>query len=216
MFRNIIRCSLATLTATLLMSQAHAATFTLNLSGDTSQFTEFTFNSSGNPADAFYLSLTGFGAPITVSNGDIIDSTVTLNNEITIPSASNRTDYILSLDGPPFPDAGDNGGVFGEFKFYDNGTLVRTLDYGTSTSSRGLAGIDDEFAPNNTPITFNSFTNDLTIDILPGPTLLDSGAFQYDLVEQVPEPATWAMFLVGFGAIGFGLRMAGRGKAVVA
>lgn len=34
-----------------------------------------------------------------------------------------------------------------------------------------------------------------------------------DVTPSVPEPATWAMMLVGFGAAGFGLRRA-RGKAL--
>ncbi|WP_242139453.1 MULTISPECIES: PEPxxWA-CTERM sorting domain-containing protein [unclassified Sphingomonas] len=34
----------------------------------------------------------------------------------------------------------------------------------------------------------------------------NSGAFQVQLSQAVPEPATWAMMLMGFGMIGFGLR----------
>lgn len=34
----------------------------------------------------------------------------------------------------------------------------------------------------------------------------NSGAFALTIAQAVPEPATWAMMLMGFGMIGFGLR----------
>lgn len=38
----------------------------------------------------------------------------------------------------------------------------------------------------------------------------NGGAFQIQLSQAVPEPTTWAMMLMGFGMIGFGLRSSQR------
>ena len=62
---------------------------------------------------------------------------------------------------------------------------------------------------------YHDSTSDSTYlaDIAHTPTPFDRTVFS---VSAAPEPATWAMFLMGFGAVGFGLRATRRGKAVTA
>ncbi|MGH6992800.1 MAG: choice-of-anchor R domain-containing protein [Caulobacteraceae bacterium] len=72
-------------------------------------------------------------------------------------------------------------------------------DYAANPSGPGVAG---EYWSDNRGVTQNGYD--------------DNGPFQMDLTAGaagVPEPATWALMVLGFGALGWALRRRGTGLA---
>ena len=193
----------------LAMQPAGAASFSLSLAGDISNFSNFQATCCGIAFNMFSLNLTGLDASnaITVAQGDTISATVTLNGLYSIPASPDRTDILLYLTGSSFP--AENTGVQGTFTFFNGGTQVGSFGYGSTTSSQ-LASFAALFPPSNTSITFDSFTDDLTITDLVQPATLDGANFTYSLDTAigaaVPEPASWAMMIGGFGLVGAATR----------
>jgi hypothetical protein len=201
------------LMATAAAAASQAATFSVSLSGDPSQFTESQFPFDGLSFDQFTLSLTGFGAPFTVMQGDEIDSTVTLTAPYTIPTAPVRTDILQFFTGSTFPS--ENTAVTGTFTFFDGVTPVGVFNY-DSTTSNALASFAVNFSPANPAFTFTSFTNVVTITDLATPATLDGSFFEYDLVSPgVPEPGVWMLMVGGVGLAGAAMRRR-RGVAAAA
>jgi PEP-CTERM motif len=205
----------AILVASTTASQA--TVFNLSLSGDIGGFSESQIDFSGLHFDEFTVGLTGLDGSnaITVSQGDTINNTVTFNGEYTIPGSQVRTDILQFLFGSSFPS--ENTGVNGEFNFYDGATLVATFDYG-STTGGALASFAAVFDPiHSTGFTFDSFTNDFTINELATSATLDSSSFEYALVSNlrpVPEPATLVLFGSGLLAAGVAKRRKNKNKSV--
>jgi hypothetical protein len=201
--------------AALIAGQAQATTFDVSLTGQVSNFSEAQFNFDGLHFDQFSLPLSGLDGTdaITVSQGDMINATVTLDMPYTIPASMVRTDFLLFLTGSSFPS--ENTGVNGTFSFFDGGAPGPTFGYGSTTSNQ-LSSFAAIFPPNNTPITFDSFTDDFTINSLPTSATLDGSSLTYDLVSNVPEPGAWAMMLVGFGGLGMAMRSRRRQVAATA
>ncbi|HLZ84662.1 MAG TPA: PEPxxWA-CTERM sorting domain-containing protein [Caulobacteraceae bacterium] len=194
--------------AALAAGQAQATTFSDSLSGVVANFTHSSFNSGGKHYDRYILPLSGLDSTnaFTVSMGDTIDSTVTLDMPYTIPVSMLYTNILEIHTGSSFPN--ENTAVTGTFSFFDGGTLVNTFNYISSTSG-SLASYTANFPPTNAAFTWDSFTNDFTIDTLATPATLDGAYFFYDLVSAggaVPEPAAWTMMLVGFGLLGGAVR----------
>jgi hypothetical protein len=78
----------------------------------------------------------------------------------------------------------------------------------------GTCGADETFALNNVPIV-SGVLNTITVT----GTSRGLGSYGGNLTfipSAVPEPATWAMMLAGFGAIGFSLRRRSRSRTVLA
>lgn len=193
-------------TALAFAGQAHAATFALDLTGNVAEFSNFQQDAFGLHFDRYFLNLHGLddSNAITVSQGDEINAVVTLDQLLTIPLSQVRTDLLQYLFGNGFSGAGT--AVSGTFNFYDGATLVNSFGYSSSTSSQ-LASFAVAFPPNNAPFSFDSFTNDLTIDVLDQPATLNATAFNYNLVSNaVPEPASWALMMGGFGLVGAAMR----------
>jgi hypothetical protein len=210
-----IGIALAVSALALAAGQAQATIFNLNLAGDAANFFSYQIVSGGLKFDGKFLPLTGLDASnaITVSQGDEIVSTVAMSSAYTIPTSVVRTDLLQYFTGSSFP-AGDTG-VNGSFTFYLAGAVVNTFSYGSSTSNQ-LASFAAVFPPNNTAFTFDSFSNDLIISNLGAPATLDGAAFNFALVSNAPEPATWAMMLAGFGALGLAGYRRGRRAALAA
>jgi hypothetical protein len=88
-----------------------------------------------------------------------------------------------------------NGDVFFTFAGGDSDGFVTTLyDLGQSGSNFFNA--------------FNGTFKSVTMSFTNGATVQDVRQFRLNTaqVAAVPEPATWALMLLGFGAIGFGMR----------
>lgn len=149
-----------------------------------------TYNSLGSPA--------AFTAPGTVTFGPYFDLTVS-GNQITYTYIGNTTwsGSVVSLN---------SGGLY-----VDNGSVVYstggeppitsvTLD---PSSILGASGF------NASDITFNSGAVAVT---WMNQTFAAGDTVVLDVNGGVPEPATWALMLVGFGGLGVALRSRRRGS----
>jgi hypothetical protein len=203
-----------TLAAGLVGGAANAAVFDISLTGDRADFSESMFTFDGFNFDRFSLPLSpSDGFPATVSQGDTIDATVTLDGPYTIPQSAARTYILQYFNGDSFPPG--NTGVNGTFTFFEGVTQVAQFGY-DSTTSNGLASFAANFPPNNGAFTFDSFTNDFTINTLGSPGTLDNSSFEYDLLSNaVPEPAIWVSLLLGLGLAGSALRHGRRTGAAL-
>lgn len=140
------------------------------------------------------------------------------NDEIDSFTVSNYAGYLV--DG--FEAAIDPDGA-GLFVTVDNPTLSNGTPSGsTTTFARALAGnvLTVDLGLNGLTGTQNSATyifrtNATQFDTLGTFGIIDGSTLQgltfRPIGAPVPEPATWAMMLLGFGAIGFSIR---RTKAV--
>lgn len=104
---------------------------------------------------------------------------------------------------------GTFGFDFGSADAYNSLTL-NFVD-GTSESFTGealnaayIANGNQSFIGTNGRLTFSSFDNRITSVTFGS----DSNSFEFDNIGigAVPEPGTWALFILGFGAIGASLR----------
>lgn len=167
-------------------------------------FTSAVYRNTGGTLD-FYYQVTRTGAGTTGS--DPIQSF----------TAANFSGY----DVFAFQDATDFDGAGGFLVDGNAGTFTSTANRGFSGSvlgvnfgSNNLAGTENSttyiFRTNAIGFTAGTFG---VIDgsALQGPTFAPIGA-----PFGVPEPATWAMMLVGFGAIGASIRLQKRRSAAAA
>lgn len=192
---------------TLWAGAAQATVHNINLSGTVANGFAQTVISGPSRFDFFTLGLSGFEDmdPIIVAQGDTINATVTLDTLLTVPASVDRTNLFLSLQGVWFP--GGDTGVTGGMSFFNGSDLVFSLPSTTTTSTGQLIVSGNLFPPNNIEYSFDSFTTSFTVDTLSSPANLDVAIAGYGLVSPsgiapVPEPATWAMMIIGFGGVG--------------
>lgn len=187
-------------------ASAQATTYDVNLTGSVADFSASQFTFNGDHYDRFILPLSGLDSSnaFTILQGDSIDSTVTLDGAYTIPTSQLYTNILQIFTGSSFPS--ENTGVNGTFEFFDGTTQVASFGYSSSTSGQ-LSSYAANFPPSNGAFTFDSFTNQVSITSLPTPATVDGSYFFYDLVSSAtPEPAAWAMMLIGFFGLGAVLR----------
>ncbi len=201
--RHAIAAALFSL-ASLGLGQAHAATINLNLTGTVSNGQLSAFDSGGTHYDQWYLNLSGI-TPFTVSNGDMINATITLDQSFTIPASVTYTQFEFDLTGASFPNI--NTGTNGTTAFF-NGVNPGPSDSETTTTSNQLAAAAVFFPPNNSAITFDSVISSFTITTLASPATIDGANISYTLTSPapVPLPQSFAMLLSGLGLVGFAAR----------
>jgi hypothetical protein len=104
---------------------------------------------------------------------------------------------------------------YNTLSFYHNGTLVRAFDGADLTDPNAPHG-DQSSDANNLREYFTFGAADGINKVVFSST---SPAFEFDNIAAsiagVPEPATWAMFILGFGFVGFMMR-SNRQKPAVA
>ena len=186
---------------------AQADVFTLDLTATPAAFT--TSSSGGEVITGFDVGLS-FASPITVQVGDEIHLTLTFDSSVTLPAATDIDLVSLYLTDGAFP-AGDTATHFTD-SFLSAGTVVAGTSQSTTTS--GGLGFQPVLGGPLGPLTFDTLTADIFVDKIAGSTA--AGTFgtlsQGDVdVEArnfgaVPEPASWALMLVGFGGLGSVLR----------
>ena len=198
---RIWKTSMAAAAACVLWAGgAQAAVHTLMLTGTVANGNFSSQDIGPTHFDQWVLSLDSLNA-ITVALGDTINATITLDELFTVPGSVNLTSFAFILGGAGFP-AGDTG-TTGNFNFFSGMTLVKFGGAGTGTSGQ-IASSVVFFPPDNGAFTFDSLTTSFEIPELSGPATLDYSLITYTLFSPnaVPEPATWAMMIIGFGGVG--------------
>ena len=183
---------------------AEAAVHTLSLTGTVANGNFSSQDIGPTHFDQWVLSLSGLDSlnAITVAQGDTINATIILDQLFTVPASVDLTTFAFILGGAGFP-AG-NTGTTGSFNFFNGLTLVKFGAGGASTSGQ-IASSVAFFPPDNGAFTFDSLTTSFEITELSGPASLDYSLITYTLFSPngaVPEPATWAMMIIGFGGVG--------------
>ena len=205
--------------------QAAADTYTLNL---TSGAPTFSVNDNGVVTTQRYdFAATGFPDVLpSVQVGDEVIINFSFDGgPITLPGTSyiDVTQFYLSGDGFPSGDTATYGtttlfigGLSGAV--VTSGSEGDVHNFGTTTSD-GVAS-DQVFGSPVGPLTFDAISTDFFISRIAGSTapgtfgtlgFVSISADSREFDPTVPEPATWALMLLGFGGLGAALR-AQRGQ----
>lgn len=196
---------------------AAAANFDLNLTGVVSEgsFSQQTIGATHY--DQWVLALSGLdaGNAITVAQGDTITATITLDQPFTVPASQLLTSFSFLLFGSAFPSE-DTGVKAIDTHFFLSGNPGPSSSNSSTTTSSQLAAGFIFSPPNNGAFTFDSLTSSFTINDLAQSATLDGSAISYTLFSgsATPEPASWALMLLGFGGLGATLRQ--RRRAIAA
>jgi hypothetical protein len=208
----------------LAATPAAAATYVFNLSGSIADGTSFPpFTSGGFTYSIFELDLGGI-TPVDLVAGDMLDVTVTLDGLLTVPAASAFTFVGIGARTEPSnlgtpPGGTTSSSVFtpigGEF----NGAPSPGACSNCISASLFLPGPATSFqigGGNGLITILDLVAEDPSYT---GPISVTGFSFRFqatDIVAAVPEPATWAMMIGGFGMIGGAMRRSQRQKAEVA
>ncbi len=191
--------------------EARAAVFDLDLTGIVANGGYSSQEIGATHYDQWALSLSGLDAlsAITVAEGDVINATITLDQAFTIPGSVQLTSFGFFTGGDGFPDVDtETSGTTSLFL----GGLPVTVRPGGSLTHAQLNNSVSFFPPDNGPITFDSVFSSFTVVGLGGQTAsLDYSGITYTLFSPAtgaaaPEPAGWALMLLGFGGLGAMLR----------
>lgn len=159
-------------------------------SGNDYQF-QYTLTNTSNPADEASSTATAFGFN-TDPNPDVGDSSATGSfTNVSSGSISGGTHVeICATGGPNCAGAANNGDMIG------GGSFTGNLDI-------AFGSLPDTLTLTQPIVRFQSTGSNGT------------GSDIGTAVPGVPEPATWAMMLVGFGAAGLSMRRSRRKKTLL-
>lgn len=160
------------------------------------------------------------GGPMALNIGDTLQGTITFANKgrITVFNGTTIPGDRESISASFSPDTGTTAESIGTFRFLGRHGDYLLADTIVSNGFVGAVGFGKTANYTNsrfsfTGIAFNlTYVDDLdpqdgavfTSHVTPG---LIGFPFETTVIsEGVPEPATWALLLVGFGAVGQGLR----------
>lgn len=192
--------------AAMAPQSAHAAPIVLNLQGAIANTTTNAFDFAGRRFNTGNLILTGL-TPFTINVGDTIEVNVTLDGPFTVPASGEQffgLNFFNSEQGTIDPTS-----TQGTFTFANSGGPTglenNTVNGGCGNCTalilgRGAAGA----------FSFTSFFATTSVDQLtPSPFTIDSASISYQLsgaISAVPEPASWALMIGGFGLVGGAMR----------
>jgi len=158
------------------------------------------------------------GGPIALNVGDILQGTITFanNGRITVFDGMvpiNRETMTATFS----PDNGTSAQSIGTFGFLGREGDYQLPDTIQSFGFVGAVGFGRPANYTNSSFSFSGVTFSLTYvdDLEPQDVPFTSHvtpnlwSFPFEVTtisEAVPEPSTWAMLVLGFGAIGQGLR----------
>lgn len=197
-----------TLAAAMVAGGAQAATHTLTLSGSAFDITTNTFTFDGVTYETGALELTGF-TPFILADGDTIEATVNITSGPLFPFIVPSRDQMFfglnfsDISGGAQPITSTANGTFA----FDGGGPVNagcgnctSLIYGQNGGTLFFTNL----------AASGSFTMD-------SPYEINSITVSYQVnntgVAAVPEPASWALMITGFGGAGVMLRRSRRSFA---
>ena len=174
-------------------------------------------NNPANPAGTVFVTGGNIASgPITATIGHagIPAGSFTDNFQFTIPQTGTGSGSVTtSVSFTDFLGATDVdftsvlfNGLSASLVLRDASAVVCT------TRGVGTCGADEQYALNNVAITAGVL-NTLSVS----GTSRGQGGYGGSLTftpAAVPEPSTWAMMLVGFGAVGFGMRRSRKSSSV--
>ena len=192
----------ALLALALASVQVQAATFDVGFAGlvDDGVFASWTDGTTHY--DQWTLGLTT-DSPFTVSPGDSVNATITLDRSVTIPASVSLTSFLFGLQAAPKSFPGGDTGTSGTTTFLLGGAEVLSAGGGTGSSGWIPNGITLS-PPDNGAITFDSVVSNFTITTLSAPATITGALAYYTLFSPapVPEAETYAMMIAGLGMLG--------------
>ncbi|HEY3949925.1 PEPxxWA-CTERM sorting domain-containing protein [Phenylobacterium sp.] len=196
---------------------ARADPIRLNLTGAVADYTVIPgFNNGADHVDPSFLPLSGVDPNgVAVSQDDTFQVNVTLDAPLTIPGSVTRTDVVLILNGANFPDI-DTKIDDAVVDFSDGGVAGLHFDSFSSSTHGQLSVFTPIFPPDNGPLTFDTITYSFHVSDLSQPATLNGAELDFSLLSPAPapEPAAWALMLVGFGGLGATLRARRQSKVL--
>ena len=197
--------------ATMHAVPASAVTHIVNVTANPVNATTGSFSFNGSVFNTGSLIVDPFDA-FTVEEGDIIEVTLTLASGFTVPGSMEQLfgfNFFRSDGVDPITD-GDN------FTVDVEGTSLFSFSMGptglSSDTQSGACGNCLTAIMGQIPgasFTFDKLILSQTILNLEAPYTIDRASFSYqlrDVAGAVPEPATWAFMILGFGLIGGAVR----------
>ena len=190
---------------------AAAVTHILNVTANPVNATTGTFTFNGSEFNTGNLIVDPFDA-FTVEEGDVIEVTLTLASGFTVPGSMEqlfgfnffRSDGVdPTIIEDPNQVVVDGAGLF-SFSMGPTGLASDTQGGACGNCLTAIMGQVPGAA-----FTFDKLVLSQTVLNLEAPYTIDRASFSYqlrDIAGAVPEPATWAMMILGFGLIGGALR----------
>jgi len=222
--RKVSLAAAAVVALAAFCAPASAATLVLDQSGN--NLAEMVHGTSGGTTTGTTLSLLGQGGnvPLQYSSSDVLSVTGSgvaqvggnsggfTDLTITAGSGTAFTSFKFNLGMPNFPGYSGTfnfdalvtfvgGGMqpFNNFSAGDgngNNRFTFAAQGSELISKIQISDLEGLFTKNNQPNITGPFDFDT----------LKQASFNFAAVSGVPEPATWAEFILGFGAIGVALR----------
>jgi len=196
-----------TLAAAMVAGSAQAATHVLNLTGSAFDVVTNAFTFGGIDYETGYLELTGF-TPFILADGDTVDVNVDIADGMFVVPSRDVMFFGLNfadISGGVQPTTSSANG----FMSFDGGP-TEAAGCGNCTSLiNGQSGGTMQF-------TNLVATGEFTMD---APYQVNSITVSYQVNNNaaVPEPASWALMIVGFGGAGMVIRRRRRnGEPVTA
>jgi hypothetical protein len=204
-FGSVWKTGVAAISIAFAAQPALAATHILNLTGTVSSGSTFSASGFGFQFDFFRIDLQGM-TPLTLAAGDDVQASITFDQSITVPTALAGNFVRLYLF--PSNPVSTTTGTSGTTDLFDMGSPVLGGASGSGSGSGFVFNV--LFNPTGPTFAFDTMQSNFTITDLSDPTLdVDLASFDYVLrtpLPAIPEPASWAMMIAGFAAVGAGLR----------
>lgn len=196
---------LAAMSAALLAAApASAASYVFDLTGVVSSGSSATVDSGGFRFNFFTIALSDF-TPTVFEAGDTIEAMVTFDEALIVPSAGVRNGVDLVFLNTAFP--GTTTETSGTTDLFLMGAPVLDQASGSTSSDALFNGLTNF---SGTSFAFDSAQSNFSVVALGAPTLpADVAYFRWytaDALPAVPEPASWAMMILGFGLVGAAMR----------
>lgn len=192
---------------------APAETVMLSLTGMVSSASTGTFLGTYNGQPGTYrtlnLALSGFD-PFVLNVGDDVQAEIVLDQFLEVPGAFSQ---LLGFD--IFREEEDTEVSSDTYVTFADGDFVgQTFGGGCTNCLSAIFGQD-----NGAAYSFSTLTASILLTSASGPVTITGAQLSYQLFDPeaaVPEPASWALMITGFGLVGGVMRRRARTGRVVA